>query len=56
VINGKANDKYAEGPGADALADALMAIKAFLEWGAMTGSDKELFRDKFQKDSTKCEN
>jgi hypothetical protein len=37
--------KYAGGPGAD----ALMAIKDFLEWGAMTGSDRELFASKFRK-------
>ena len=28
---------------------ALEAIKAFLEWGAKTGSDRELFDDKFRK-------
>lgn len=28
---------------------ALKAIKDFLEWGAKTGSDRELFDDKFRK-------
>lgn len=27
---------------------ALKAIKEFLEWGAKTGSDRELFDDKFR--------
>ena len=30
------------------LADALNTIKAFMEWGAMTGSDRELFNDRFR--------
>ena len=28
---------------------ALTAIKDFLEWGAKTGSDRELFDDRFRK-------
>lgn len=28
---------------------ALEAIKQFLEWGAKTSSDRELFDDKFRK-------
>ena len=28
---------------------ALQVIKQFIEWGAKTGSDRELFDDKFKK-------
>lgn len=29
--------------------EALTAIKDFLEWGAKTGSDRDLFDDRFRK-------
>ena len=31
------------------LIDPLLTIKDFLEWGAKTGSDRELFDDRFRK-------